>query len=50
MAVVVAKLFVVELSHVAGFERIVSFIVVGVLMLAIGYAAPVPPRVKEAHA
>jgi uncharacterized membrane protein len=48
MAVVVAKLFVVELSHVGGVERIVSFIVVGLLMLAVGWVAPVPPRTKEA--
>jgi uncharacterized membrane protein len=49
MGIVVVKLFVVELSHVGAVERIVSFIVVGVLMLAIGYAAPVPPRAKEAQ-
>jgi uncharacterized membrane protein len=44
MAIVVVKLFVVELAQVGAIERIVSFIVVGVLMLAIGYLAPVPPR------
>jgi len=44
MAVVVVKLFVVELSQVGAVERIVSFIAVGLLMLAIGYVAPVPPR------
>ena len=47
MGVVVAKLFLVDLSHVGGIERIVSFIAVGVLMLVIGYFSPVPPR-KEA--
>jgi len=41
---VVVKLFVAELRDVNGVERIVSFIVVGLLMLAIGYFAPVPPR------
>jgi uncharacterized membrane protein len=29
-------------------ERIVSFIAVGVLMLVIGYVAPVPPKNAEA--
>ncbi len=43
MAVVVGKLLLIDLSHLAGVERIVSFIVVGVLMLVIGYVAPVPP-------
>jgi uncharacterized membrane protein len=44
MAVVVGKLFIVDLSHVGTVERIVSFIVVGLLMLVIGYFSPVPPR------
>ncbi|HEX6136647.1 MAG TPA: DUF2339 domain-containing protein [Casimicrobiaceae bacterium] len=44
LAVVVAKLFFVDLSQVGGVERIVSFIGVGVLLLVIGYMAPVPPR------
>src|SRR6185503_9945555 len=47
MAVVVAKLFLVDLSHVGGIERIVSFIAVGILMLVIGYFSPVPPRNPE---
>jgi uncharacterized membrane protein len=50
MGIVVLKLFVVELSHVGAVERIVSFIAVGLLMLAIGYVAPVPPRKQEAAA
>jgi uncharacterized membrane protein len=44
MGVVVVKLFLVDLSHIAGIERIISFIGVGVLMLVIGYFSPVPPR------
>jgi len=44
LAVVVAKLFVVDLSRVGSIERIVSFIGVGVLLLAVGYLAPVPAR------
>ena len=49
MGIVAMKLFVVELSQVGAVERIVSFIVVGLLMLAVGYMAPVPPRAKEAQ-
>jgi uncharacterized membrane protein len=49
MAIVVAKLFLVDLSGVGTVERIVSFIGVGVLMLLIGYLSPVPPR-QEARA
>ncbi len=45
MAVVVLKLFLVDLSHIGGIERIVSFLGVGVLMLVIGYFSPVPPRI-----
>jgi uncharacterized membrane protein len=47
MAVVVAKLFLVDLSNIGGVERIVSFIGVGLLMLLIGYVSPVPPRTEE---
>jgi uncharacterized membrane protein len=43
LAVVVAKLFLVDLSRVGTIERIVSFVVVGVLMLVIGYYSPLPP-------
>ncbi len=46
MGVVVIKLFIVDLAKVGGVERIVSFLAVGVLMLVIGYVAPVPPRQK----
>lgn len=50
LGVVVVKLFVVDLSQIAGVERIVSFIAVGVLLLAIGYFSPVPPRRPRAGA
>ena len=43
LAVVVAKLFLVDLSRVGSIERIVSFVVVGLLMLVIGYFSPLPP-------
>ena len=47
LGVVVAKLFVVELSQVGTITRIVSFIGVGLLLLLIGYLAPVPPRPED---
>ena len=43
LAVVVAKLFFVDLSSIGTLERIVSFLGVGVLMLVIGYVSPMPP-------
>ncbi|MET7014396.1 DUF2339 domain-containing protein [Uliginosibacterium flavum] len=47
IAVVVAKLFFVELSNRGGLERIISFIGVGVLLLVVGYFAPLPPNKDE---
>ena len=47
MAVVVAKLFVVDLRNLTALGRVVSFIVVGVLLLIVGYLAPVPPAAPE---
>lgn len=41
---VTLKLFLVELSHSGTLSRIVSFITVGVLILIIGYLAPLPPK------
>jgi uncharacterized membrane protein len=46
MAVVVAKLFLVDLSGIGTVERIVSFIGVGLLMLVVGYFSPVPPKLE----
>ncbi|WP_304335112.1 DUF2339 domain-containing protein [Conchiformibius steedae] len=43
LGVVVAKLFFVELADSGGIARIVSFIVVGLMMVAVGWFAPVPP-------
>ncbi|MCQ3021409.1 DUF2339 domain-containing protein [Pseudomonas savastanoi] len=44
IGVVVIKLFFVELSNRGGMERIVSFIGVGILLLVVGYFAPLPPK------
>jgi uncharacterized membrane protein len=47
LAAVVLKLFFVELAQTGTVTRIVSFIGVGLLLLLIGYVAPVPPARKE---
>jgi uncharacterized membrane protein len=47
LGVVVVKLFLVELAQSGTVTRIVSFIGVGLLLLLIGYLAPVPPVRKE---
>lgn len=44
MGVVVAKLFILDLSDRGTVERIVSFIVVGLLLLVVGYFSPAPPK------
>ncbi len=44
LALVVMKLFVVDLAAGGTLERIVSFVAVGLLLVAIGYFAPLPPR------
>ncbi len=44
MGLVVLKLFTVELGGSGGIARIVSFIGVGLLLLLVGWFAPVPPR------
>ncbi|HZX15442.1 MAG TPA: DUF2339 domain-containing protein [Pseudomonas sp.] len=49
IALVVAKLFFVELGNRGGLERIVSFIGVGVLLLVVGYFAPLPARKADAQ-
>jgi hypothetical protein len=47
LAVVVAKLFLVDLANTGTVARIVSFLGVGVMLLVIGYIAPVPPGLPE---
>ncbi|QJP07294.1 DUF2339 domain-containing protein [Pseudomonas multiresinivorans] len=44
LVVVVIKLFLVDRASGGSLERIISFIGVGVLMLIVGYFAPLPPR------
>lgn len=47
LGLVVAKLFLVDLSNVGGIERIVSFVSVGALMVGIGYLAPYPSATES---
>ena len=47
LGVVVVKLFFLDLSRISGVERIFSFIGVGILLLVIGYVAPVPPKEEK---
>ena len=44
MALVVLKLFVVDLGNTGTVARIISFLGVGALLLVVGYYAPAPPR------
>jgi uncharacterized membrane protein len=48
LALVVAKLLLVDMSSAEGWQRIVTFIVVGLMMLVIGYFVPLPPRKVDA--
>ncbi len=43
MALVVAKIFLLDLSQTGTVERIASFIGAGVMLLVMGYFAPLPP-------
>jgi len=47
LGAVVVKLFLVDLAGSGTVARIVSFVGVGVLLLVIGYVAPVPPGARE---
>jgi uncharacterized membrane protein len=44
LGITLVKMFLFDLSHLAGAPRFIAFISVGVLLLAIGYLSPLPPR------
>ncbi|MGB5210226.1 MAG: DUF2339 domain-containing protein [Gammaproteobacteria bacterium] len=50
MAIVVLKLFLIDLGNTATVARIVSFLGVGLLLLVVGYFAPAPPKDGPANA
>jgi uncharacterized membrane protein len=43
LVLVIAKLFLIDLSRIGSVERIISFVGVGLLMLVVGYFSPLPP-------
>ena len=47
LGLVLIKLFTVDLSGSGTLARVVSFMVVGILILVIGYLSPIPPRQTE---
>ena len=49
MALVIVKLFLVDLGNTGTIERIISFLGIGVLLLIVGYFAPAPPRLGSDH-
>ena len=44
LAIVVIKLFLIDLQSGETVERIVSFTGVGILLMLVGYFSPLPPR------
>lgn len=44
LGLVIIKMIVIDMSSINGFTRVVSFIGVGIILLLIGYFAPVPPK------
>lgn len=49
MGVVVIRLFLVDLASLAALPKAASFIGVGILLLIVGYLAPVPPSQSKAQ-
>ena len=49
LGVVVAKLFLVDSARTTGLTRAIAFIGVALLVLLIGYLAPLPPRERAAE-
>ncbi len=48
LIITVVKLFLFDLIHITALERIVSFVVVGILLLLVGYFVPLPQK-KDKH-
>lgn len=47
LGLTVFKLVLIDLANTNGFERIIAFITVGVMMLVIGYIAPLPSNTNK---
>jgi uncharacterized membrane protein len=50
VVVVLVKMFFIDLGANGTVERIVSFLVVGGLLVAMGYFSPIPPRTQQKEA
>jgi uncharacterized membrane protein len=50
MLVVLAKLILIDRTYMGNMPGIVSFMAVGLLLVAVGYFAPQPPKSAEAGA
>ena len=50
LAMLIVKLFAVDLGNLGGVARIVSFLVTGLLILVIGYVSPMPPKPEKVPA
>lgn len=50
LTIVVAKLVLIDMSNTSAVLRVVSFIGAGLLMLVIGYLAPLPPKAGKPKA
>jgi uncharacterized membrane protein len=48
MAVVLAKLILIDRNHLGNLLGIASFIAYGLLCTVVGYLAPAPPRAPDA--
>ncbi|WP_394169252.1 DUF2339 domain-containing protein [Saccharospirillum alexandrii] len=46
LGIVVVKLFVVDMGDANTLEGIIAFIVVGLLLLVVGYVSPLPPKAR----
>ena len=47
LGIVIVKMFVIDLSNLTTAHRVISFIGVGILLLIVGYLAPVPPKTED---
>ena len=46
----VLKLFMIDLSKIGTIARVISFVIVGLLLILVGYFAPLPPKMKPKDA
>ncbi len=49
LGLAIIKLFALDMANTGTLARIISFVAVGVLVLIIGYMAPLPPSARQDH-